>query len=426
MLLAKRSSYETKRMFKYLNFIIVASLISSLFFGCAKQTDSADPLVVTEEIPVSEEALKAIQKSDKYFKLFGKLQKFEWVPKGYQDGFVYDIYYYIPKSIETTKNSPALIFMHGGGASTMTREGANKVVSQNYSRTVIAAAEKHKFIAVMPASNGLNWGSHTDLILSELSSLMRDQLNFDTNRLGLSGHSMGGMGIGRNYQRVVNDFSFANPISSAIGLGNQTEERISKMFNIKFTHQQGTKDHFPEFITWNQALEVKVKEVEAKYNSKAKFEMEWFDDAHVYTAAQTNKLGTLFKEKREIFQKNLYAQIYLTDKDLEENKIKFRAKGNNRYLWIENIPTVKEDVINFVLESDQNQIHLNFKTFPISKKFKLYLSSKIFELNKNIPIYVNGKLVAEYHAKTSSTRKSGLIAANDPASKYEDLFEFSF
>lgn len=418
---------------KYLNQLLAVSLVVSFFWGCADHKDLAPQTNVNtaieetpaEETPIHQQALVAIQKSDKYFKQFGKLQKFEWVPKGYQNGFVYDIYYYIPKSIANTKNSPALIFMHGGGASTMTRAGANEVVGR-YTSTVATAAEKYKFIAVLPSSNGLNWGSHTDLILSELSSFMRDQLNFDTDRLGLSGHSMGGMGIGRNYQRVVNDFSFANSISSAIALGNQTEERISKMFNIKYCHQQGTKDHFPEFITWNQALEKKVKSIETKYNSKAKFEIEWFNDAHVYTDAQTKKLEALFREKREIFQKNLYGQIYLTDKDLVENFIKFHAKGNNRYLWLENIPVAREDIINFILESNDNQIHLKFATMPLSKVFKVYLSLKIFDLDKNIPIYVNGKQVAEYKAKAASKRKSGLITANDPASKYDDVFEFSF
>ena len=179
-------------MIKKMNLLSHVLLLSvtSLALSCSKSNDSAPaaaPIAPTKPVIETIE-LAPIQKQNTLFKKFGSVQKFEWVPTGYQAGFVYDIHYYIPTSIQKTTNSPALVFMHGGGESTLTRDGSNKAVNI-YVKEVIAAAEKYKFIAVLPSSNGLNWGGHTQRLMTEMATLLRAHLNFDTNRLGLSGHS---------------------------------------------------------------------------------------------------------------------------------------------------------------------------------------------------------------------------------------------
>lgn len=408
--------------------------ITSITLSCAKSDDSAPsaaPVAPTKPVIESSE-LAPIQKQNKLFKKFGSIQKFDWVPTGYQADFVYDIYYYIPTSIQNTKNSPALVFMHGGGESTLTRDGANKAVNI-YVKEVVAAAEKYKFIAVLPASNGLNWGGHTQRVLTELATLLRAHLNFDTNRLGLSGHSMGGMGITRTFTRIVNDYSFVNSISSAMADTNQVEDRLSKMYNIKYSHQLGTKDSFPVFITWTKLLEQNVKDMEWNHRKPSMFEMEWFDDGHVYGAAQTKKLESLFKVQRNIFQNELFGEIYFDSKSFVENKISFTIIGSNRYLWVENVPTTIADRFNFRVTTEKNRVDFNFNKdednytiYPKSKTFKVYLSAKMFDLSKDINIYDEGYFVAKYKAKAQSDRKPGLMDKDDPNSAYDDVFEFKF
>jgi hypothetical protein len=410
--------------------ILLISL-TALNFSCAKSDDAnaapAAPVVETEKI-----VLQPIQKEDSVFKKVGSIQKFEWVPSGYQSGFVYDIYYYIPTSIQNSKNSPALVFMHGGGESTLTREGANKAVNI-YIKEVVAAAEKYKFIAVLPSSNGLNWGGHTERILTELAKLLRTNLNFDTNRLGLSGHSMGGMGISRTFTRLVNDYSFVNSISSMIAEDGQTEDRLTKMYNIKYSHQLGTKDKFTAFIPVTQTLEKNVKAMEQSHQKKSLFEMEWFDDGHVYTPAQTKKLESLFQGQRNLFQNDVYGQIYFDQKSYTEHSIQFSVTGSNRYLWVENIPTTINDHFNFEAKALKNRIDFNFNKdedhytiYPHSKKFKIYLSSKMFDLSKDINIYDEGYFVAKYKAKPAADRKPGLMDKDDLNTAYDDVFEFKF
>jgi hypothetical protein len=410
---------------------IVLLLFISLNFSCSNGGDDAKSApTLNPEVVTTKPTIAPIQKQDSVFNKFGSVEKFEWVPTGYSKDFVYDIYYYIPTSIQNSKNSPALVFMHGGGASTMDRLGSNKAVNI-YIKEVIAAAEKYKFIAILPSANGLNWGGHTQRIVAELAQLLRAHLNFDTNRLGLSGHSMGGMGITRTFTRVVNDYAFVNSISSAMNDTTQTEARLSKMYNIKYSHQLGLKDHFTDFLVWTKKLEANVKSMEERRGKKSQFEMEWFDDAHVYTPAQTKKLESLFKGQRNIFQSELYGEIYFDVRSYTENAITFTVLGSKRYLWLENIPTTMNDQFQFEVSVKNNIVNVNFfkdqdgyTIYPKSKKFKIYVSSKMFDLSKDIVIYDEGYFITRSPAKTKADRKAGFIDKDDPNSAYDDVIEF--
>lgn len=437
-------------MIKQTNILAQILLVSltSFALSCSNGSDSSPtpPSVIPTKPVIETNDIGSIQKDDKLFKKFGAVDKFEWVPTGYQDGFVYDIYYYIPTSIKETKNSPALVFMHGGGESTMTRQGANDVITgylktvngetkriSGYMDDMVEAAEKYKFIAVVPASNGLNWGGHTGRLMTELAKLMRANLNFDTNRLGLAGHSMGGMGITRSFTRVVNDYSFVNSVSAGMAPANQTENRLSKMFNIKYVQQVGVKDTFPEFITWSKSLEQNIKDMEWNHRKTSLFEMMWFNDGHVYGPAQTQKLESLFKGQRNIFQNELFGEIYFDNKTYEENKISYTYTGTKRYLWVENIPTTIADRFDFQVKAEKNSIDFifakdetNYTIYPKSKKFKVYLSEKMFDLSKDINIYDEGYFVAKYKAKAKPDRKPGMMDKDDSNTAYDDVFEFKF
>lgn len=419
-------------------FIKISLIVSSIIYvSCSKNQDSGQSghpySEITDETKNVEKNLKPIQKKNSYFKVFGRIDQFEWAPADYQNGFVYDVYYYIPADIVEKKDNPILIFMHGGGQSTVDRVGANKVVKV-YLPEVIAAANKYKFVAIIPATNGLQWGGHTQTVLNALADLTKTHLNFDTDRLGVSGHSMGGMGITRVFPRLVNNFSFVNPISAGMAETSQTEDRLNKMFNIHYSHQLGTKDHFKDFIKWSKKLEFAVADLENKYQKTAKFEFEWFNDAHVYKSQQTAKLDSLFKIKRDIYQNELYGHIYYDDIIRTESNIKYPFLGNKRYLWYEDITTEKTDSYHFKLSAIKNRIDIEyFKNadgillYPKSKKVRLYLSKKIFNLKQDIDVFVNGRFVLNHKALAarSELRIKGYIDSLDKNTSYDDRIEFS-
>ncbi len=132
------------------------------------------------------------------FDTVGSVDSFQWAPERYANDFKYDIFYYIPKNLDPNTKSGALIFTHGGGESTMDRAGSIHAVNL-YMADLKRMADELGIIVVLPSANGLNWGGHTRGLMRDLGRLMRKELNIDVNRLGVSGHSMGGMGITRNY-----------------------------------------------------------------------------------------------------------------------------------------------------------------------------------------------------------------------------------
>ena len=205
-----------------------------------------------------------INQTATHFKTTGSIQSFQWAPERYNSDFRYDVVYYIPESLKEAQNVKTLIFMHGGGSSTMDRAGSLKTV-MIYMSDMVRLANETQSIVVMPSANGLNWGGHTVGMIRDLNQLMRKELDVDHNNMGLGGHSMGGMGIGRSYQWLADEFSYFLPTAAGIDPRNQAEVNTSKFFNTPYVHLQGLKDHFQTFVEWCQALTKNVADLETKY-----------------------------------------------------------------------------------------------------------------------------------------------------------------
>ena len=105
----------------------------------------------------------------------GSIDEFMWAPDKYTTGFEYNIVYYIPKSLKTTKNAKTLVFLHGGGSSTMTRAGSLGV-TKRYVENLKSIADELGFVLVAPSGSGLNWGAHTRTMVRDLAGLIRDKL----------------------------------------------------------------------------------------------------------------------------------------------------------------------------------------------------------------------------------------------------------
>ena len=89
---------------------------------------------------------------------------------------------YVPKSLDTSRPAPLVLFLHGAGGS-----------PDNYKNFVLEAAEGAGCVVAMPKSSGTGWGTQTDeRTVAETLRLMREELPVDGRRVALAGHSAGG------------------------------------------------------------------------------------------------------------------------------------------------------------------------------------------------------------------------------------------
>lgn len=335
-----------------------------------------------------------------YFTERSRFSSFEWSLSKYENPeFVYDIFYYIPASIESTKNAPALIFMHGGGKSTLTRKGANDTVKR-YAPDLISLAEELGFVLILPSSNGLNWGGHTSGFIRDLATLVRKDLDIDPNNFGLAGHSMGGMGISRSANWLTDQFSFFLPTAAGMDPTGAIEENLVQNFNTVYNHQQGLKDHFTDFVTRCQNQEKIMKQLESKYSMNSGLKIEYYDGPHNYDRTLLkNALSKHFTEtRRNLYQDRLFGSFYFIEELRKENNIQFYATTFNQYFWMEVAEANSAAYpfrANFTAEIHKplNLISVKIRKGAENiKKLRLYLSAQMVDLNKPVTIEVNGVL----------------------------------
>lgn len=333
-----------------------------------------------------------------HFTETGAIKSFQWAPASYKSDFRYDIIYYIPESLKDSESAKTLIFMHGGGSSTMDRAGSLKTVNI-YMKDMVKLADATKTIVVMPSANGLNWGGHTTGLIRSLNHLMRRELKVDHNNMGLGGHSMGGMGIGRSYQYLADEFAYFLPTAAGIDPKNQTEANITKFYNTPYVHLQGLHDHLKDFVVWCRALEERNMEAEVKFGAKSKLEVIYYNGPHNYDFnLLKNTLIRLQENPRNLYQTKLFGALYYNDNFYTENNITFHQGSTSRYFWVEMLEAsgTERERLDFQLEVKNNVIFLNLLSEPkVIKKIRLHLSKKIFSSNKQVEVILNNKLVGK-------------------------------
>jgi len=372
-----------------------------------------------------------------HFKEVGKIASFPWAPGRYSNvnnNFKYDVFYYVPEKLQNKSDSSALIFMHGGGASTMDRAGSIDVVKV-YLRDFVKLADELGFILVMPSANGLNWGAHTRGLLRDLGDLMRKELLIDPNKLGVSGHSMGAMGITRAYNWVADEFSFFMPLAGGMDLGAPTtdpeinkkiEYTLNKSFNISYTHIQGLNDHFKIFVAKCQDQLKRTKELESKYKVKSKLDMIFFSGGHNYdySLVKTN-LSKLLNVSRDLYQKELWGTTHTVQKTVTENAIAFDYDQESRYFWVEVLEsdTSVDERFYFHAKIVDNKITIDSERLPLkSKKLRIYLHRSMVDFSSDVKVFLNGKLVATRLAGAGTLRNYDL---RDPAFIFEDHLDIA-
>ena len=386
-------------------------LLSAFIFGvCLSFHSSAD-----------------IIKDKTHFDTLGAIDSFSWAPARYENDFRYDVFYYIPASLQNKSQVGALIFNHGGGSSTMTREGSIRAVGL-YINDLKRMADELGIVVVLPSANGLNWGGHTRGLLRDLGRMMRKELDIDVNRLGVSGHSMGGMGITRNYLWGADEFAFYLPMAAGMDVNHQTEQHLNKVFNIPYVHLQGLGDHFDIFITRCEEQKKRTRDLEIKYNELSKLDIIFYQGSHNYDyelfKKNLNKLLTKFP--RDLYQKELFGSLHTVKGKYTENNIIFDYDSESRYFWIEAMDTdlTAQERIDFHAKIDGQSINLTMETLPKqSKGLKIYLHSSMIDLSQDIDVYHNGSVVATRKAKTGKLQNMDPL---DLGFNFEDTIDIKF
>lgn len=328
----------------------------------------------------------------------GAVDQFQWTPEYYTTGFKYDVFYYIPKKLKQTINANSLIFLHGGGQSTMTREGSARVAKM-YIDDLKSIADELGFVIVAPSGSGLNWGGHMRGMLRNLAKLMRVKLGVNSQKMGLAGHSMGGMGITRTAHWLVDTFSFFMPMAAGMDPKHAQEKYLATYFDTTYYHLQGLNDHFRVFIERCEHQTAEVEKLEALYGYKSGFKVEYYNGSHNYQKPLvTKRLKEMFANKtRDMSQKRLHGILYWTDRVLEYNNIKFNYKSNPDYFWIsvkkfEKINDAVAYATSFKANIENNEIRINFTDKPRIEELRIFLNNKMVTFGKAVRIYVNNVL----------------------------------
>lgn len=368
------------------------------------------------------QAFGVVKSRAKYFTTTGKVSRFDWAPARYQSQFTYDVLYYIPASLKDDEEAKVLIFMHGGGQSTQTRLGSFNTAMSYMNSTLVKLANDLRTIVVVPSASGLNWGGHTDGMIRDLSHLVRRELSIDHNNIGLSGHSMGGMGIGRNYIWLADEFAYFVPMAAGIDEVQQTEHHLNKVFNVPYVHLQGRNDHFKIFIERCLEQEKRTAVLEDKYGSKSLLEIIFYDGGHNhdYELMKTT-IDRLQKKPRNLFQRKLYGSLAYNDNFYVENNIRFHKTSSSRYFWVEIAEADgAPEKLNFEAKIINNIIKIDFDKTPSSiKRVRINLSKKLLRADKKINLFVNGKLVESRMMKDQT-----YVDVIDHAYEFEDFMEF--
>lgn len=361
----------------------------------------------------------------------GKVDKFQWAPEYYTTGFKYDVFYYIPKKLKKTKNANSIIFLHGGGQSTMTRAGSARVAKM-YIEDLKSISEKLGFVIVAPSGSGLNWGGHMRGMLRDLAKLMRVKLQVNSLKMGLAGHSMGGMGITRSAHWLTDTFAFFMPMAAGMDPKHAKESNLATYFNTTYLHLQGLNDHFRVFIERCENQTKEVEKLEMLYGKKSGFKVEYYNGSHNYNKGLvTKRLSEMFASKtRNLYQKELYGKVYWTDRILEYNNIKYDFKSNPDYFWLnvkefEPITDKVAYATNFKAKIENNEIRINFVDKPRIKELRLFLNQKMIDFAKPVRVYVNDILKFDSKAVRKLTQMTRIkIEKADPNfnfSSYVDL-----
>jgi hypothetical protein len=369
-------------------------LILFLIVGCEFKTNK------TETIASEKQSLSAQRSSIAYSDFLtetGVLSWSKWAPAFYTTGFYYDVAYYIPQSLNLNEPQKVLVFLHGGGSSTVTREGAITAVNK-YTKDMMKLADELGLVVVFPSSSGLNWGDHMRAMLKDLNREIRKNLNVDSNRIALAGHSMGGMGITRSAHWLAGEYNFIMPLAAGMDESIQTENNLWTNFNTRYYHINGEKDHFEVFLTRALNEQKAMKAIEEKYGKTSGYKLEFHPGNHQYNLPLViQRMTSLFEIPRDMYQTELFGSFYYVDEISQDNQDPngaprfYNRKPTSDYFWLEAnwISNIKNARADFHVKINSNHLTLNLNTNHGLKSMRAYLSYSMVDLSQPITVSIN-------------------------------------
>jgi hypothetical protein len=375
----------------------ISFLFVFIMLGCEVNKTKKDS-ISNQDVTISNfKTRKSNVIESDFLKEIGILSWAKWAPSFYTTGFYYDVAYYIPSTLNLNQPQKVLVFLHGGGSSTVTREGAIIAVNK-YTKDMMSLADELGLVVVFPSSSGLNWGDHMRPMLKELNREIRKNLNVDSNRIALAGHSMGGMGITRSAHWLAGEYNFIMPLAAGMDESIQTENNLWTNFNTRYYHINGEKDHFEVFLTRALNEQKAIKAMEEKYGKKSGYSLEIHPGNHQYNLDLViQRMKTLFEIPRDMYQNELFGSFYYVDEISQDNQDPnggprfYNRKPTSDYFWLKanwmkNIRNARAD---FHVKIENNKIRMDLSSNHYLSGMKIYLSSKMIDLSKPVSIVMN-------------------------------------
>lgn len=388
-------------------FFVVGTCVVSLAFSLSSVF--ADSVRLTQSSQISAQML-ALPRGD--FSLHGKVGSFRF------DSAVTSsqrtIVYYVPNSIANPaqpvdgKLHKVLYFMHGGGGSTSSDASATRV-TQQYIQDFIQYAEANQVVLVFPTTS-FGWNYHTRFFLRELLPYVQSQIAVDPDRSVLAGHSMGGMGITREYPFLTDLFSGFLALSAGTQPFMHDELYVTPYLNgTPYTHINGDRDHFDAFKPRMLAIQKRVQEIESKFGAKSRFKLLFHPGGHNMDPALSFKeLSLLFQEKRVTQPKVFHSFFWNGHVPVQSNgQPRLDAtKDQAYYLKLIGIqaaaPEKSYDMrITVEIQGQEIRIQETQNSGLVAQAMEVALTPELIDFDQSIVIRMNGRTVYEGPAQAT-------------------------
>ncbi|MBL7714018.1 MAG: alpha/beta hydrolase [Bdellovibrionales bacterium] len=328
--------------------------------------------------------------------------------KGGSEELARENFYYFPTSIEKPfkegQKFKTLVFLHGGGESTATQPSASKVALR-YMRDYLEYAEKNQVLLIFPTT-AYGWNLQTRYYLRDLVKQIQIAYPVDGEKIVLSGHSMGGMGITREFG-LIHHF-FRGVLGQAAGAkeSSTAAHLLQSYFYTPYIHLNGINDHFTDFEPWMKSLERKLHLMEIEQGRNSFFELVFHKGNHQPNRELNEKfLNQLFEQERPAVQTEVYAVLEARNYPIAKvtPAVKEQTLDTVKWLKAKNypMPTFEQGgmvrtVTAKVVSPVEIQIQLGALTGAICwdiRTFEISNLDRLVDAKKKIRVFINGERV---------------------------------
>lgn len=246
-------------------------------------------------------------------------------------------FYYFPKSVEKTQSFQrykTLVFLHGGGESTATQPSASKVALR-YLKDYVEFAEANQVLLIFPTTP-YGWNLQTRYYLRDLLAHIKTHYPVAPDKIVLTGHSMGGMGITREFAFIHQ--WFRGVLGQAAGARESSTHPylLQSYFYTPYIHLNGINDHFTDFEPWMKALERKLHLMEIEQGRSSAFELIFHKGNHQPNRELNEKLlNQLFDQELPTFQPELYGILEARNYPLAKVMPPVKEQALDTVKWIQ-------------------------------------------------------------------------------------------